>query len=184
MKRTIAIALAAMLGMGCAYAQHPQHQHQNCPHQHQCQHAAQQKPTQPAAPQYNADGIEMTVVAAFPTVKSVKKAAKWTEVYDAAGKLLGYAVYSKPASNDIKGFNGETPVMIALNKKKTVIGVYPLPNTETPKFAQRVKDAGLYNSWNGLSIKKAKKKQVDTVSGATFTSRAVVQSVQAALNTL
>ena len=47
-----------------------------------------------------------------------------------------------------------------------------------------MQETGFYNNWNGLTVKKAKKKQVDTVSGATFTSRAVIQSVQAALNTL
>ena len=152
----------------------------NCPNhgKHgQHQHQAQQ-------PQVNADGIDMVVVAAFPTVKSVQKESKWTKVLDKDGKLLGYAVYSKPASDGIKGYNGETPVMIALNAKKKITGVYALPNSETPKFAKRVADAGFYNNWNGLSIKKALKKKVDTVSGCTFTSRSVMQSVQAALATL
>jgi len=74
--------------------------------------------------------------------------------------------------------------MIALDTKKVILGVQLLPNVESPGYVQRVQQAGFFNSWNGLSIKKAKKKQVDTVSGATFTSRAVIQSVQAALNTL
>ncbi len=49
---------------------------------------------------------------------------------------------------------------------------------------QRVEETGFFNNWNGLTIKKAKKKTVDAVSGATFTSRAVAQSVQAALEKL
>lgn len=155
-------------------------------HRHGGPHAHHhgQQPQKPAELQYNALGIETTLAKAFPEAKSVKKTDKWTEVMNAKGKVIGYGVYSKPASDGIKGFNGETPVLITLNAKKTITGVYALPNTETPRFQQRVEDAGFFGNWNGLSIKQAKKKTVDTVSGATFTSRAVAQSVQAALEKL
>lgn len=196
MKKIIILSIAALFCIGSALAQQPvqqtppppSHHHRHGPdgehhgkHPHSPHDRQQMKP---AELQYNADGIETTIVKAFPEAKSVKKGAKWTEVYNAKKKLIGYAVYSKPASDNIKGFNGETPVMIALGKKKVIAGVYALPNVETPKFAQRVEDAGFYSSWNGLTVKQALKKKVDTVSGATFTSRAVAQSVQAALEKL
>ena len=172
----------AFLAGSIAYAQHGHGNCGNCPHHKQHQvHKGQQKP---AVLQYNADGIETTIVKAFPEAKSVKKSDKWTEVYNSKKKLIGYAVYSQPASSSIKGFAGETPVLIALDKKKNITGVYALPNIETPGFAKRVEDAGFYNNWNGLSIKQAKKKKIDTVSGATYTSRAVAQSVIVALENL
>lgn len=180
MKRIIVLALVAFLAGGVASAQHGNCG--NCPHHKQ--HQAQQQCKQPAALQYNADGIEATILKAFPDAKSVKKTDKWTEVYNDKNKLLGYAVYSKPASDGIKGYAGETPVMIALSKKQVINGVYLLPNTETPNFVKHIEEKGFFNSWNGLTVKEAKKKQVDTVSGATFTSRAVIQSVQAALGKL
>ena len=178
MKKLIALTLIAFLSGSVAFAQHQHGNCGNCPHhkQHQAQQAQQ--------PQVNADGIDMVVVKAFPTVKSIKKAAKWTEVYNSNKQLLGYAVYSKPASDGIKGYNGETPVMIALDTKKVILGVYLLPNQETPKFAKHVEDAGFYKNWNGLTIKKALKKEVDAVTGATFTSTAVAKSVHAALEKL
>lgn len=172
------MALVALFSVGGVCAQH-------CGQHGNGQHCGRhQQAQQTAAPRVNADGIAVEIAAAFPTVKSIKKAEKWTEVYDGSKKLLGYAVYSKPASDGIKGYAGETPVMIALDTKKVIIGVQLLPCSETPGYVQRVQQAGFFNSWNGLTVKKAKKKQVDTVSGATFTSRAVIQSVQAALNTL
>ena len=116
--------------------------------------------------------------------KALKKDKKWTEVYDANKKLLGYAVYSKPASDGIKGYNGETPVLIALSPKQIILGVWLLDNTETPKFAKKVEDAGFYKNWNGLTVKQALKKEVDAVSGATYTSNGVIKSVQAALKAL
>lgn len=135
-------------------------------------------------PGVNADGIDIAIVKAFPTVKAVQKTQKWTEVYDAKKKLLGYALYSKPASDGIKGYKGETPVMIALSTKQVILGVYLLENEETPGFAKRVEDAGFYRNWNGMTVQKALKKDVDAVSGATFTSMAVAKSVRAALETL
>jgi Na+-translocating ferredoxin:NAD+ oxidoreductase RnfG subunit len=201
MKRIITMAIVTLLGMGAATAQQPtqnkeqkteQHKHGdahghgksdcgNCPHHMKHQQGQKKVSTEL---QYNADGIEATLVRAFPTVKNVNKTEKWTEVYDSNKKLLGYAVYSKPASDGIKGYNGETPVLIALSPKKEVLGVYLLPNLETPKFAKRVEDAGFFKNWNGLSIKKAISKEVDAVSGATFTSTAVAKSVRAALEKL
>lgn len=194
MKKTLTIALTALLAMGSLYAQqptqkakqqpHPQHQHQqqhggqhcgNCPHHKQ--HAKQQATV-------NADGIAFEVVRAFPKAKSVKKTTQWTEVYNADKQLLGYALYSKPASDGIKGYLGETPLLIALDANKKVLSVEMLKNSETPSYVKMVKDAGLLKQWNGMSVKKAKKKKVDTVSGATYTSKSVILSFQAALKNI
>lgn len=181
MKKIIALALVAFLAGGVASAQHHGNCG-NCPH-HQ-QHQQQQSGCQSQQKQSPAGSIDMAIIKAFPTVKSVKKAKKWTEVYDANQTLLGYAIYSKPASDGIKGYNGETPVLIALSPKQVILGVWLLENKETPKFAKRVEDAGFYKNWNGLTVKQALKKEVDVVSGATYTSNGVIKSVQAALKTL
>lgn len=181
MKKIIALALVAFLAGGVASAQH----HGNCGNcPHHKQHQQQQSGCQSQQKQAQTGGIDMAIIKAFPTVKTVKKAKKWTEVYDANKTLLGYAVYSKPASDGIKGYNGETPVLIALSPKQVILGVWLLENQETPKFAQKVENAGFYKNWNGLTVKQALKKEVDVVSGATYTSNGVIKSVQAALKTL
>ena len=172
MKKLFAISLMAILALGTANAQHHCGNHGHCG-AGACQQA-----------QTNANGMDMIIVSAFPTVKSIKKEGQWVSVLDVNNKLLGYVVYSKPASDGIKGYAGETPVMIAFDTKKVIKGVYLLQNSETPRFVQHVKEQGFFNQWNGLSVKKALKKNVDTVSGATFTSRAVVQSVEAVLKSL
>lgn len=178
-KAHILILTVLLAGATAVQAQHHGGRHcGNCPNhgKHQAQRSTEL--------QYNADGIELTLVRAFPTVKSVKKADKWTEVYDANKKLLGYAVYSKPASDGIRGYAGETPVLVALTPKKVIAGVYLLPNLEGPRFIKSIDDAGYFANWNGLSVKKAIKKKVDAVSGATLSSGAIARSVQAALKAL
>jgi len=90
-------------------------------------------------------------------------------------------LYSSPYSDDIKGFNGPTPLMIALDAEGRIKQVVLLENEETPRFAQRVVDGGLYEAWNGLTPSEAIGKEVDAVSGATYTSTGVKQSLVARL---
>ena len=87
-------------------------------------------------------------------------------------------------ADGIRGYAGETPVLVALTPKKVIAGVYLLPNLETPRYVKSVADAGFFNHWNGLTVKKALKKEVDAVSGATMTSTSVAKSVRAALEKL
>ena len=103
------------------------------------------------------------------------------EIKDAKGNKIGTVLYSSPYSDDIKGFNGPTPLMIALDAEGRIQQVVLLENEETPRFAQRVVDGGLYEAWNGLTPSEAIGKEVDAVSGATYTSTGVKQSLVARL---
>lgn len=102
-------------------------------------------------------------------------------VMDADKGVVGYALYSKPASDGIKGFKGETPLLIAFDNGKKITGVVMLPNEETPNFAKKVMEGGLLESWNGLSAPEAYKKECDAVSGATYTSKGVANTMKKAL---
>lgn len=103
------------------------------------------------------------------------------EIKDAKGNKIGTVLYSSPYSDDIKGFNGPTPLMIALDAEGRIKQVVLLENEETPRFAQRVVDGGLYQAWNSLTPSEAIGKEVDAVSGATYTSTGVKQSLVARL---
>ena len=103
------------------------------------------------------------------------------EVKDAKGAKLGTVLYSSPYSDNVKGFNGPTPLLIALDAEGRIKDVVLLDNQETPNFAQRVVDGGLYEAWNGLTVDEALAKEVDAVSGATYTSKGVKNSLVARL---
>lgn len=158
---------------------HGGHNCGNCPH-----HGKHTQSSCSNQSSCNKDGIAMEVVSVFPTAKTIKKDTKWTIVYDAQKKVIGYVVYSKPASNGIKGYAGETPLMIALTPEKKIVGVTMLDNSETPGYLRKIVDAGLLKSWDGMKVKKAKKKKVDTVAGATFTSKSIIETFQAALKNI
>ena len=60
----------------------------------------------------------------------------------------------------IEGYNGATPIKIYIE--------------------HRVKK-NLFNKWNGMTVKKAVKANVDVVTGATYSSDAVIKNVQKGL---
>ena len=103
------------------------------------------------------------------------------EVKNNKGKHLGTVLFSSPYSDGVKGFNGPTPLLIALDADGRIKNIVLLENQETPNFAKRVVDGGLYQAWNGLTVDEALNKDVDAVSGATYTSNGVKKSLVARL---
>ena len=103
------------------------------------------------------------------------------EVKDTKGNKLGTVLFSSPYSDNIKGFNGPTPLLIALDAEGRIKNVVLLENQETPFYAKLVVNGGLYDAWNGLTPDEALNKDVDAVSGATYTSNGVKKSLVARL---
>lgn len=103
------------------------------------------------------------------------------EIQNAKGDKVGTLLFSSPYSDGVKGFNGPTPLLIALDAEGRIKTVALLDNEETPRFAQRVVEGGLYEAWNGLTVDEALGKDVDAVSGATYTSNGVKKSLVARL---
>lgn len=80
---------------------------------------------------------------------------------------------------DVEGYAGPTPVKIYIKKNK-IERIEALPNTETPKYWVRIK-RGILDKWNGLTVKEATKQNVDVVTGATYSSEAVIENVRRGL---
>ena len=81
------------------------------------------------------------------------------------------------------GFNGRTPVEIALVNGR-IVYVKALQNTETPAYFNLVKESGLFDKLNGLTVDEALATELDAVSGATYSSEAVIGNIRAALSEL
>ena len=81
---------------------------------------------------------------------------------------------------DVQGFLGATPLKIYIQKNK-VVKIEAMKNQETPKYFLKVKKH-LLDKWNGVKVKDAKKMKVDAVTGATYSSKAVIENVQLGLD--
>lgn len=91
-----------------------------------------------------------------------------------------YVVNTTTLGKNVTGYVSTTPLKVYIKKNK-VEKVEALKNQETPKYFARVKKA-LLNKWDGLKVKDAAALKVDAVTGATFSSDAVVENVKLALD--
>ena len=81
-------------------------------------------------------------------------------------------------AKDVKGFAGAVPLEIYLKKGK-VQQVKALHNSETPEFMQEARE--LLGRWNGKTTEQALAMKVDGVTGATYTSNAIIGNMKAGL---
>ncbi|RRC98709.1 4Fe-4S binding protein [Prevotella sp. OH937_COT-195] len=79
---------------------------------------------------------------------------------------------------DILGYGGQVPLRIYI-KEGRVAKVEALDNTETPDFFADA--SSLLTKWDGKTTEEALAMKVDVVSGATYSSRAIIKNVQAGL---
>ena len=84
-------------------------------------------------------------------------------------------VNTETIGKSIQGYAGATPVKIYIEKNK-ITKVEALKNQEGPKYMAKAKK--LLTEFEGKTVAKAKKQKVDAVTGATFTSEALIKNVQ------
>lgn len=95
------------------------------------------------------------------------------------GKVLGYLLASADFGANYKGYAGEVPVLIAFDESRIINGVYLLKNNEEDEFLDKVKDSRLLSKWNSKPLKSfIVNENVDAVSGATYSSTAVINTVR------
>ena len=91
-----------------------------------------------------------------------------------------YIINTTELGKEIEGYNGPTPMKVYISKNK-VEKIEFLKSMESPKYYAKVKKT-LQDKWNGLKVKDAKTQKVDIVTGATFSSEAVIKNVQLAID--
>ena len=84
-------------------------------------------------------------------------------------------VTTMPLSTDVIRFAGPVPLQISI-KDNHIADIQVMDNDETPSFLERAQT--LLDAWKGKSIEEAETLEVDVVSGATFTSRALIENVR------
>ena len=91
-----------------------------------------------------------------------------------------YVIDTTTLGKNVEGYQAPTPLKVYI-KNDNVEKIEFLKSQETPKYYIKVKKA-FVDKWNGLTVKNAKTQQVDVVTGATFSSEAVIENVRLALD--
>jgi electron transport complex protein RnfG len=86
-----------------------------------------------------------------------------------------YVVNSTTLAQDVEGYAGTTPVEVYIKKNK-IVKVTALKSQETPKYNAKVKKQML-PKYEGMNVKSGKVQDVDAVTGATFTSKAMHENI-------
>ena len=82
------------------------------------------------------------------------------------------------------GFGGDIALMVGVNADGTVRGVEIISHSETPGFGAKADDPDYLGQYSGKSGKFALGRDVDAISGATISSRAILGGVNQALDAL
>lgn len=90
----------------------------------------------------------------------------------------GTAIVNTSSIVKARGFQGKTPVKIYIKGNK-ITKIESLPNQETPAVFARAEE--LYKRFIGKTVDEASAMKVDGVSGATYSSKALIQNVRGGL---
>lgn len=107
------------------------------------------------------------------------------EIYialDSQGKELGMLFIAS-----CRGYAGAVPVMVAVDINATITGLRVLDNEETPGLGKKIEEAGFLDQFLGRGLDKdflvrhdaPDDQRIDAVSGATISSRAVADALNA-----
>ena len=91
-----------------------------------------------------------------------------------------FTVNTKLLAGDVQGYGGAVPLKIHIDGKGVIRSIEALPNAESPEFFGRAKV--LLNRWKGKTVEMAMSEDVDVVTGATFSSRAIISNVKRGLD--
>ncbi len=108
-----------------------------------------------------------------------RDSASWA-VTDAQGHSLGTVLNSAAYAGDVQGFAGPTPLYVYIDASGKVSAIAAADNSETPSFFDRAFTT-LTDAWKGKDAQEAASAQVDAVTGATFSSKAIIANVQSTL---
>jgi Na+-translocating ferredoxin:NAD+ oxidoreductase RnfG subunit len=100
-----------------------------------------------------------------------------SKIYNNKNEVIGYYMTTFPYGKDIIGYAGPTPVLMTFDSTKNIKSTDLLENNETPGFITMIYSRGFFNSWNGVNLSKIGSKKVDTLAGATYTTKAVIQNI-------
>lgn len=133
----------------------------------------------------------MADAAEFEKIETglAEQAVPVKEIYaakDASGELIGYCVSVSP-----NGFGGAIEIMVGVKPDETLTGIKIVSLSETPGLGSKAQEPKFKDQFDGKTVKDPlsviksgtpKDNEVVAISGATITSNAVTEGVNAAVD--
>lgn len=151
-------------------------------------HAVTEKPIAEQQKKANAEAMKLILPEATDFSKlEISPKGDVLEVNEgkAGGETKGYAIKVAP-----KGYSGAVTVMIGVSKEGKVSGLKILSHSETPGLGANATDPAFYGQYNNKPTDKllevvkrpvASSNEIQAITGATITSKAVTKGVNEAV---
>jgi len=128
--------------------------------------------------------IERAIYVVAPAAKKVEEkltAGKTIyKLYDGQGNLIGYAFLAKGY-----GYQGEIKIICGLDKNlEKILGIEIIASSETPGLGAHINDSWFKKQFRGIKVlprivyskrKSRQDNEIQAISGATISSRSVVE---------
>lgn len=129
----------------------------------------------------------LTVDQVRPFLENAQRVEKHEDscvfnIYGKSGEIKARAVSVLPGKENPGGYGGKIRLVVFFDLEDKVLGINPTHYNETKSFIRMLEGKGFFNNWNGHLATEALNKDVDTVTGATMSTRAVVSMVKSNLS--
>jgi len=98
---------------------------------------------------------------------------------DSSGSLMGAIIITDSIAPTVKGYLGEVGSAVGVTTEGRITFVVPVRHRETPYYMDMIVVSGLLEEMTGLDLTKPFP-DIDTVSGATLSSQAIIRDVREA----
>lgn len=98
------------------------------------------------------------------------------EARDASGAVIAHVIVAQS-----KGYGGQVPIAVAFGSDGTVSSITTMSNEETPGLGTKVADESYIGQYVGMAAAPASQGDVDLISGATISSKAVLAAYNIAV---
>ena len=113
----------------------------------------------------------------FPTMNRYELDDEIYSVYNETD-LIGYAYITQG-----KGYGGYIDILVGLEDENTIKGINIIKHSESPGLGARITEDEYRGQYTGLDITESKMNfdggQIDSITGATISSKAVADAVRA-----
>ena len=139
--------------------------------------------TQPVAEAVAAQRTHDTYAALVPEAQDFQALTSTVEgctaaiaAKDASGQTVAYVLVAQA-----KCYGGDVPLAVAFSPYGSVQRVVALSNSETPGVGKRIAEDDFIGQFAGLPAQEVTTDQIDTISGATISSKAAIAAFDTAV---
>jgi electron transport complex protein RnfG len=133
--------------------------------------------TSPIVKNMQVEEIENTLRSIFPEMSEYEELEDEVYIIYEDGEKAGYAFMASGS-----GYGGNIDILVGLDSGFGIKGVSILSQTETPGVGNRITESSFTDQFKGLSASdialKSEGGKIDAITGATISSRAVVNAVK------